>query len=128
MLHKKLVVLLLALFGLVGVMFSPTTVDSVEAQGCYELPAYTDYYLGKPALIVYHPGGHPVQSQVHTYFYNNGLYQWEPVPNSNWGVNFGSPQLYSGGWSYYFIATRWILIDGAHDWWNVDSFWEVLYC
>lgn len=98
------------------------------AAACYALSAYTDFYKNKRSLMVYYPDSHPISERVRIYFWNGTLVQWEPVPNSDWGVNFSSPQLYSNGWSYYFIATRWYWIDGSHTQWNVDDFWAVYYC
>lgn len=125
---QKFLSLLVAAF-IIAVVLSAVWATPAYAQECYWLPSYTDFYKGKPALIVYYPGGsYPLQSGMGAYFYNNEYYRWEPVDNGFWGVHFGAPQHYSGGWAYYFIATRWIYWDGSHDWWNVDNYWAVYYC
>lgn len=97
---------------------------------CRQLSAYTDYFQGKPALIVYHPGGsHPDSGKITAYFWNMYRGQWEYVPKNDQGIRFDAPKHYSGEWSYFHIATRWTLdLDGEHDAWNEDRYWYVRYC
>ena len=120
MLRKKL--LLMFVLALVVVSTLLVAPRSAQAGSCQELPAYTDYYKGKP-------DGHPDADYIHAYFWNMYRGQWEYVPKNKWGIQFEAPQLKSGGWSYYFIASRWRYdLDGEHDAWNNDDYWSVWYC
>lgn len=115
-----------------GFVVMTTSPQSVQAASCSRLSAYTDYFQGKPALIVYYPGGkYPDsqdQSRIHAYFWNTDRGLWEYVPKNNNGIRFDALKHHSGGWAYYHIATRWALFNGEHRSWNEDRFWYVMYC
>jgi hypothetical protein len=121
---SKVVMGLILIFLIAGLLLPTVTASAAPLQvTCKQVGSYTDYYLNKPSLLIYYPNGHPEASKITVKYYNN-LY-WENVPNSDWGVRLDAPQNKSGGWSYYFIASRWYY---GHWGWNDDWRWKVTIC
>lgn len=120
----SVVTLLIVLFSSVA-HAAPAQAAPLQAT-CKVVGSYTDYYKSKPSLMIYYTNGHPAASKITMQYYNS-FNSWETVPKTDWGVRVDAPQNKSGGWSYYFIATRWYGLPW-HSQWNDDWRWKVTIC
>lgn len=110
-----------------GLSLAPGVAEVAQA-ACVQRTAYTDYYLGKPALIIYTGSNVPPNKDKTAIFYYVNKKGWVGVaaPSNN-GVRTDAPQRNSGGWHTYFIATRWYSVF-PNIFWNDDWRWRVIEC
>ncbi|MBP7768388.1 hypothetical protein KA082_00940 [Candidatus Woesebacteria bacterium] len=124
---KAVVLGLLICVIVLGMSVVPVLTKTAQA-ACNQRSAYTDYYVGKPALMIYTGSNVPPnKDRTVIYYYVTGQ-GWEQVmAPSDDGVRTDAPQRNSGGWHTYFIATRWRLAP-RHLNWNDDWRWRVIEC
>ncbi len=96
-----------------------------QAVNCRNLGVYTDYYNGKPTILIWNGAIRPDPYKMTISYYGSLGRETVPSP-SDWGVRTDAPQFENrNGWYGYFIATRWY---SYHAFWNDDWRWNVRYC
>lgn len=136
MVHKVLALIVALSFALSAfTSTSPVSASSLNKENgvgsavtCRQYASYTDYYNNKPTLYIYGVPNYGTDSRGIGIYYYNEQNRWEQVPTSSeWGIQM-IPQVRSGEWTGYYIATRWLWWVNYHPKWNDDWRWYVQMC